>query len=170
VQLINDPNQSGATVMMYISIPIVILLAVLAVRVRRRTIMKHSVPHLNSPEEVQLPSPSFFMGVAIRCRILSLFLPQQVELKARFLLDEYASAMRQRNAWREGSAASMHYDSHSSSSSAAAGGDSAAGGGSLEFLSNAGGARGAKHQQQNEDEFEGDEREKFAPDLASMDH
>ena len=52
IQFINDSNQSGATIMMYISIPIVILLAVLAVRVRRRTIMKHSVPHLNSPEEV----------------------------------------------------------------------------------------------------------------------
>jgi hypothetical protein len=53
VQLINNPRQAGATVMMYLSFPVVVILSVLVARVRRRSIIKRPVPHLNSPEEVR---------------------------------------------------------------------------------------------------------------------
>lgn len=76
IQIINDAAQSGLTIMMFLCLPMIAALALMTVRWRRRRIKKTPVLELASAEEV--------------------------ELKVRFLLDDYAAFQRQKNMWREG--------------------------------------------------------------------
>jgi PAS domain S-box-containing protein len=76
VALINDANEPGATVMMFLGLPIVMCLAYLVVHARRRHLELTPLGDLNGAEEV--------------------------ELKARFLLEEFVEYKRQQQLWSGG--------------------------------------------------------------------